>query len=95
MSGKWEVECLKKRITVMNVNALPAASLAALGAAARALLQDAQERLVFRAHVHLRADVLLYRAAPGDLAYPDKLLMMEVRARMCSHIHTCVRVGLY
>ncbi|KAJ8735330.1 hypothetical protein PYW07_006950 [Mythimna separata] len=51
--------------------------LAALGQCARALLQDAQERLVFRAHVHLRADVLLYRPAQGDLAYPQKLLMME------------------
>ncbi|XP_026319834.1 conserved oligomeric Golgi complex subunit 3 [Hyposmocoma kahamanoa] len=52
-------------------------TLHALGVAARALLQDAQERLVFRAHVHLRADVLMYRPAPGDLAYPDKLEMME------------------
>lgn len=52
-------------------------TLSALGNAAQALLQDVQERLVFRAHVHLRNDVLLYRAAPGDLAYPDKLLMME------------------
>ncbi|KAH9631562.1 hypothetical protein HF086_004723 [Spodoptera exigua] len=55
----------------------PAARLSALGACARSLLQDAQERLVFRAHVHLRADVLLYRPAHGDLAYPSKLLMME------------------
>ncbi|XP_063617041.1 conserved oligomeric Golgi complex subunit 3 [Cydia splendana] len=52
-------------------------TLAALGACACALLQDAQERLVFRAHVHLRADVLLYRPAPPDLQYPGKLLMME------------------
>ncbi|XP_053613207.1 conserved oligomeric Golgi complex subunit 3 [Plodia interpunctella] len=52
-------------------------TLGALGAAAHALLQDAQERLVFRAHVLLRADVLLYRPACGDLAYPDKLEMME------------------
>lgn len=51
--------------------------LSALGQCARALLQDAQERLVYRAHVHLRADVLLYRPAHGDLAYPSKLLMME------------------
>lgn len=55
-----------------------ATTLHALGVAARALLEDAQERLVFRAHVHLRADVLMYRPAPGDLAYPDKLEMMEV-----------------
>ncbi|GBP13312.1 Conserved oligomeric Golgi complex subunit 3 [Eumeta japonica] len=64
------LKCYKKKERVAVV-------LSALGGAARALLQDVQERLVFRAHVHLRADVLLYRPAPGDLAYPDKLEMME------------------
>ncbi|CAB3239694.1 unnamed protein product [Arctia plantaginis] len=70
--------CVILRVEVIEeqVNNDPV-RLAALGAAAGALLQDAQERLVFRAHVHLRADVLLYRPAHGDLAYPDKLLMME------------------
>ncbi|XP_038208025.1 conserved oligomeric Golgi complex subunit 3 [Zerene cesonia] len=66
---------LKVEVIEEQVNNDP--SLAALGAVARALLQDTQERLVFRAHVHLRADVLHYRAAPGDLAYPDKLEMMQ------------------
>ncbi|KAJ2940633.1 hypothetical protein O0L34_g14741 [Tuta absoluta] len=70
--------CVILRVEVIEeqVNNDPT-TLNALGLAARALLQDAQERLVFRAHVHLRADVLLYRPAPGDLAYPDKLEMME------------------
>ncbi|XP_063899567.1 conserved oligomeric Golgi complex subunit 3 [Helicoverpa armigera] len=70
--------CVILRVEVIEeqVNNDPV-RLAALGQCALALLQDAQERLVFRAHVHLRADVLLYRAAPGDLAYPHKLLMME------------------
>ncbi|XP_045457050.1 conserved oligomeric Golgi complex subunit 3 [Melitaea cinxia] len=69
--------CVILRVEVIEEQVNNDPSLSALGAAARALLQDAQERLVFRAHVHLRADVLRYRAAPGDLAYPDKLLMME------------------
>ncbi|XP_046966981.1 conserved oligomeric Golgi complex subunit 3 [Vanessa cardui] len=69
--------CVILRVEVIEEQVNNDRSLSALGAAARALLQDAQERLVFRAHVHLRADVLRYRAAPGDLAYPDKLLMME------------------
>ncbi|XP_052748797.1 conserved oligomeric Golgi complex subunit 3 [Galleria mellonella] len=71
--------CVILRVEVIEeqVNTDPREALRALGGAARALLQDAQERLVFRAHVHLRADVLHYRAAPGDLAYPDKLEMME------------------
>lgn len=42
------------------------------------LLQDVQERLVFRAHLYLQTDILQYSPAPGDLAYPEKLEMMEV-----------------
>ncbi|XP_057324094.1 conserved oligomeric Golgi complex subunit 3 [Microplitis mediator] len=41
------------------------------------LLHDAQERLVFRAHLYLQSDVVGYNPSPGDLAYPDKLKMME------------------
>lgn len=41
------------------------------------MLQDVQERLVFRAHIYLQSDILQYRPSPGDLAYPDKLEMME------------------
>ncbi|KAL0851495.1 hypothetical protein ABMA28_007287 [Loxostege sticticalis] len=69
--------CVILRVEVIEEQVSNDPSLNALGATARALLQDAQERLVFRAHVHLRADVLHYRPAPGDLAYPDKLEMME------------------
>ncbi|CAK1601703.1 unnamed protein product [Parnassius mnemosyne] len=69
--------CVILRIEVIEEQVNNDPALHALGQAARALLQDAQERLVFRAHVHLRHDVLLYRPAPGDLAYPDKLQMME------------------
>ena len=41
------------------------------------MLQDAQERLVFRAHLYLQSDILNYNPSPGDLAYPGKLEMME------------------
>lgn len=41
------------------------------------MLQDVQERLVFRAHIYLQTDILQYRPSPGDLAYPEKLEMME------------------
>ncbi|XP_037298630.1 conserved oligomeric Golgi complex subunit 3 [Manduca sexta] len=70
--------CIILRVEVIEeqVNNDPE-RLRAVGAAARALAQDAQERLVFRAHLQLRADVLRYRPAPGDLAYPHKLTMME------------------
>ncbi|XP_050555141.1 conserved oligomeric Golgi complex subunit 3 isoform X2 [Spodoptera frugiperda] len=69
--------CVILRVEVIEEQVNNDPRLSALGQYARALLQDAQERLVYRAHVHLRADVLLYRPAHGDLAYPSKLLMME------------------
>jgi len=41
------------------------------------LLQDTQERLVYRAHIYISTDIQNYRPGPGDLAYPEKLEMME------------------
>lgn len=43
----------------------------------RQMLQDVQERLVYRTTVYIRTDILGYQSAPGDLAYPEKLEMME------------------
>lgn len=53
-------------------------SLEAFGKTANQLLQDVQERLVFRAHLYLQTDILNYKPSAGDLAYPEKLEMMEV-----------------
>lgn len=50
----------------------------AFGKTAHQLLQDVQERLVFRANLYLNSDILNYKPSPGDLAYPEKLEMMEV-----------------
>ncbi|XP_039287052.1 conserved oligomeric Golgi complex subunit 3 [Nilaparvata lugens] len=52
-------------------------ALEAFGSVAEQLLQDVQERLVFRAHLYLKTDIAMYRPSPGDLAYPEKLEMME------------------
>lgn len=41
------------------------------------MLEDVQERLVYRTHIYIQTDIAGYRPAPGDLAYPDKLVMME------------------
>ncbi|XP_058446712.1 conserved oligomeric Golgi complex subunit 3 [Malaya genurostris] len=41
------------------------------------LLQDVQERIGFRAQSYLESDILHYRPSAGDLAYPEKLEMME------------------
>ncbi|XP_013098624.2 conserved oligomeric Golgi complex subunit 3 [Stomoxys calcitrans] len=51
--------------------------LEAFASVANQLLQDAQERLVFRAHLYLQSDILNYNPSAGDLAYPEKLEMME------------------
>ncbi len=42
------------------------------------LIQDTQERLVYRAHIYISTDIRNYVPGPGDLAYPEKLEMMEV-----------------
>ncbi|PIK55765.1 putative conserved oligomeric Golgi complex subunit 3 [Apostichopus japonicus] len=54
-----------------------AEELGAFGALARQMLEDVQERLVYRASVYVRTDILSYQPAPGDLAYPEKLEMMK------------------
>ncbi|XP_060063849.1 conserved oligomeric Golgi complex subunit 3-like [Ylistrum balloti] len=41
------------------------------------MLMDVQERLVYRTYICIKADILNYNAAQGDLAYPEKLEMME------------------
>ena len=42
------------------------------------MLEDVQERLVYRTHIYIRTEILHYQPAQGDLAYPEKLHMMEV-----------------
>jgi len=41
------------------------------------LLQDTQERLVYRASIYISSDIRNFTPAEGDLAYPQKLEMME------------------
>nr|XP_033803321.1 conserved oligomeric Golgi complex subunit 3 [Geotrypetes seraphini] len=51
--------------------------LAAFAAVVKQMLEDVQERLVYRTHIYIQTDIIGYKPAPGDLAYPDKLEMME------------------
>ena len=44
------------------------------------ILEDIQERLVYRTSVYIRTDITGYQPSPGDLAYPEKLEMMEAIA---------------
>ncbi|XP_056411388.1 conserved oligomeric Golgi complex subunit 3 isoform X1 [Hyla sarda] len=51
--------------------------LGAFSALVKQMLEDVQERLVYRTTIYIQTDILGYKPAPGDLAYPDKLVMME------------------
>lgn len=59
---------------------LSAEQLGAFAAGVKQMLEDVQERLVYRTHIYIQTDITGYKPAPGDLAYPDKLVMMEVGA---------------
>lgn len=59
-----------------SINA--AAQLGAFDAVVKQMLEDVQERLVYRTHIYIQTDIMGYKPAPGDLAYPEKLEMMEV-----------------
>ncbi|KAI9586369.1 conserved oligomeric Golgi complex subunit 3 [Glossina fuscipes] len=63
-------------------------TLEAFATIANQLLQDVQERLVFRAHLYLQSDILNYNPSPGDLAYPEKLEMMESIALSLQDSHS-------
>lgn len=41
------------------------------------LLEDVEERLVFRSNVFFQHDLIGYKPSSGDLAYPEKLIQME------------------
>uniref|UniRef100_W5K2Q5 Conserved oligomeric Golgi complex subunit 3 n=1 Tax=Astyanax mexicanus TaxID=7994 RepID=W5K2Q5_ASTMX len=51
--------------------------LGAFEAVVKQMLEDVQERLVYRTHIYIQTDISGYSPAPGDLAYPEKLQMME------------------
>uniref|UniRef100_A0A3Q3MYR4 Conserved oligomeric Golgi complex subunit 3 n=1 Tax=Labrus bergylta TaxID=56723 RepID=A0A3Q3MYR4_9LABR len=54
-----------------------ATQLGAFDALVKQMLEDVQERLVYRTHIYIQTDITGYNPAPGDLAYPEKLEMME------------------
>ncbi|XP_050396533.1 conserved oligomeric Golgi complex subunit 3 isoform X1 [Patella vulgata] len=51
--------------------------LAAFEVICKQMLMDVQERLVYRTYIYIKSDILNYSPASGDLAYPEKLEMME------------------
>ncbi|XP_046853016.1 conserved oligomeric Golgi complex subunit 3-like [Xenia sp. Carnegie-2017] len=49
--------------------------LLAFGSVIAQMLEDVQERLVYRAQTYIQTDIQNYSPSPGDLAYPDKLMI--------------------
>ena len=41
------------------------------------LLEDVQERFVYRTHIYIYEEILNFNPSTGDLAYPEKLEIME------------------
>ena len=41
------------------------------------MLEDVQERFVYRTHIYIREEILNYNPSSGDLTYPEKLEIME------------------
>ena len=62
----------------VNVAVHTGVELGAFDVICAQMLQDVQERLVFRTHIYIRQEILNYNPASGDLAYPGKLEMMQV-----------------
>ncbi|XP_050440458.1 conserved oligomeric Golgi complex subunit 3 [Adelges cooleyi] len=72
--------CTILRIEILQDYVYEDASLEVFGSVAELLLQDVQERLVFRANLYFVTDIADYKPSPGDLAYPEKLKQMEAIA---------------
>ncbi|XP_067128052.1 conserved oligomeric Golgi complex subunit 3 [Centruroides vittatus] len=66
-----KVEMLEEHVQSESIE------LQAFEQVAQQLLEDVQERLVYRIHKYIQSDILGYAPAAGDLAYPEKLEMME------------------
>jgi len=64
-------------IVCVCVCACAANQLGAFDTVVQQMLEDVQERLVYRTHIYIQTDITGYNPAPGDLAYPEKLEMME------------------
>nr|XP_042907553.1 conserved oligomeric Golgi complex subunit 3 isoform X1 [Parasteatoda tepidariorum] len=78
LCGILKVEMLEEHIQY------GANELEAVKTAVHQMLEDVQERLVYRTHIYIKTDILNYNPGPGDLAYPDKLEMMESIAESLS-----------
>ncbi|RNA36024.1 Conserved oligomeric Golgi complex subunit [Brachionus plicatilis] len=52
-------------------------NLSAFESVCSQLLEDVQERFVYRTHIYIREEILNYNCSPGDISYPEKLETMQ------------------
>lgn len=78
-----------------SVHLCLATQLGAFDTVVKQMLEDVQERLVYRTHIYIQTDITGYKPAPGDLAYPEKLEMMEVLYVFFNIIKLLLPVRLY
>ncbi|XP_076096896.1 conserved oligomeric Golgi complex subunit 3-like isoform X2 [Mytilus galloprovincialis] len=77
------LETLSELCSILKIEMLEehvlnnAQELKAFEIVCRQMLMDIQERFVYRTYIYIKSDILSYTPAQGDLAYPEKLEMME------------------
>lgn len=72
-----ELCCIVKQEVIEDFTLTQGNELVPFGRTMGQLLEDVQERLVYRTNVYVQENIVHYSPAPGDLAYPEKLTMME------------------
>ncbi|CAF1507755.1 unnamed protein product [Didymodactylos carnosus] len=77
------LETLAELVTILKIEMVEehvknsARELATFETVCTQMLEDVQERLVYRTQVYIRDEILRYNPSPGDVAYPEKLEMMQ------------------
>lgn len=68
---------LKTEILMDNTIKTKNENLSAFEGICSQLLEDVQERFVYRTHIYIREEILNYNCSPGDISYPEKLEIMQ------------------
>lgn len=79
-----ELCCIVKQEVLEDLVVSDGSDLVNFGRTMHQLLEDIQERLVHRTNIYIQTSIVQYSPAPGDLAYPEKLEMMENIAEVMS-----------
>jgi hypothetical protein len=59
------------------------------------MLEDVQERLVYRTHIYIKEEIRDFNPSNGDVAYPEKLEIMEkIAAQLADSQNTNGQVSL-